>query len=46
MENIENSFFGNPQNKIDEYKMRIKNGKSIESFGEIPESWKKEIQDN
>jgi hypothetical protein len=32
--------------KIQEYINRVKSGESIDSFGEIPESWKKLIKDN
>jgi hypothetical protein len=40
---MEKSFNLGPQNKVAEYIKRYQSGESIESFGEIPESWKKEI---
>lgn len=31
------------QDKIGEYVLRIEEGEKIESFGDIPQSWKQEI---
>lgn len=35
--------FPKPISKVDEYVARVANGETIESFGDIPESWKAEI---
>jgi hypothetical protein len=40
---MENSFNNGPQNKVAEYIQRYNSGESLESFGNRPESWKKEI---
>ncbi len=40
---MEQFFNQPPQSKIEEYIERFKKGESLESFGDIPESWKKEI---
>ncbi len=40
---MEQGFNNGPKNKVDEYIERYKSGESIESFGDIPESWKSKI---
>lgn len=34
-----------PNTKIAEYIQRVRNGESLESFGDIPDSWKAQIRD-